>query len=451
MALGCAATVLTVAPSGRLHAATNARVSEPVILTGAQLASFVGAPVRDVRVRTMLGGNWTTVVAQVDERDSGVHFVSSEDGRLDANDVVVFMSDRLGEQAPVDSWPSNLSHEHSRFEVAASDPLDVAYHGYAYVFWATQTSPGLPGPLIQFDSATHEIKTSTYTLGLAGGSDGFIGMKSLSLFGGPNLVDRLKMRVSVNLFGLPTTYTEEDIGGLITAPRRDPLVSGPVRLLFDDTGTDVAYPARVSLFGSLGKGAGSLFAPVTSARLSLDLSPAAVPATYRDANVLGGVPIDGKPDAVPASPVPSWHEVRFGMGRLISAGAPAPAGSSLKLYYKDDAKVDSGDTGDKMSYGDTGVVSTKPEDASGPPPPMIFLAPDDPTTAEQVDAQVQQPLALTVREDVAAPTATETPEPSTPAAPTLTPTRTATRAPSPMPTPAPHPSAPLYLPIARRP
>lgn len=440
-----------------LRAQSSARVTEPLILTGAQLAAFTEAPVQDLRVRFWDGSQWQFATAQVDERNSSGRFVAAENGKLDANDVLVFLSDRLGEPAPADAWPGNLSKEHARIELAVTDPLDPAFTRYAYVFWATEQGVGLPEPLIQFDSASHEIRTDVYTLALAGrSSDGFIGMKGLTLFGGPNLIDRLKMRVSVILFGLPVNYNEETIGAVIGTAPLNPVVSGPVRLLFDSSGTDVAYPARATLFGSLGSGGGSGLVEVTAARLSLDLSPAAVPATYRDPNVPAGVPIDGQPDAVPASPMPSWHEVRFAAGRMISAGAPPKAGSTLKLYYKDDARSDSNDTGDKKSYGDAGVSSTSADDAGGPPPQMIFLASDDPITAEQVSAQLQQPLKVTAKVDGVVPTAVATDSATPTVTATASASRTATRTATATVTPAggdgtPVPRVLIFLPVAKAP
>ncbi len=436
-----------------------ARRTEPVILTGSQLAPFAGAPTGSLRVRKWTGTEWEIVESQVDERSSSGRFLATEDGKLDANDELVFMASWLGVAAPADAWPPGLSREHPRLEVVVTDPLAPDYRGYVYAFWSDQTSPGLPAPLIVFDTAEHAIRTPTYALWLAGGDDGFIGIKALTLFGSPDLVDRLKMRVAVSLFGLPANYTEETIGILITPPRREPLVSGPVRLLFDANGTDVAYAERASLYGSLGGGGGSGLVEVTAARLSLDLAPAAVPATYFDPNVPDGVAIDGQPDAVPASPVPNWHEVRFArpFGRLISVGAPAPAGSSLALYYKDDATVDSRDTGDKMSYGDCGVSATKAEDAGGPAPVMIFLPNDDDATGEALAAAFQQPLVATVRVEGEAPTPTasvaSTGTPTAPVTLSPTPTSPATATPTATPTAAvPPPTAPaLYLPLARRP
>lgn len=453
-----AAFVTITNPVPLLRAQASTRVTEPLILTGAQLAAFSGAPVQDLKVRFWDGSNWGFAIAQVDERNSSGRFVASEDGKLDANDVLVFLSDRLDEQAPADAWPGNLSKEHARIELSVTDPSGPAFNRFAYVFWATQQGPAPEEPvLIQFDPASHEIRTDVYTLALAGGSDGFIGMKGLTLFGGPNLIDRLKMRVSGTLFGgLPVNYNEETIGIFVGTAPLNPVVIGPVRLLFDSSGKDVAYPARASLFGSLASGDGSGLFEVSSARLSLDLSPAAVPATYRDPNVPAGVPIDGQPDAVPASPMPSWHEVRFTAGRLISAGAPPKAGSTLKLYYKDDARPDSSDTGDKMSYGDSGVSSTSTDDAGGPPPQMIFLRSDDTTTAEQVSAQLQQPLKVTAKVDGVVPTAVATGSVTPSATATATATRTATRIASTTATPTrgggtPVPRVLIFLPVAKAP
>jgi hypothetical protein len=75
------------------------------------------------------------------------------------------------------------------------------------------------------------------------------------------------------------------------------------------------------------------------------------------------VTIDGVPDVVSSSPPIDWYQVSGTPGGLVVVISEAdPGGGAVTNYYKDDSNFDPNDTGDGMSYGDTGLVISDPED-----------------------------------------------------------------------------------------
>jgi hypothetical protein len=96
-------------------------------------------------------------------------------------------------------------------------------------------------------------------------------------------------------------------------------------------------------------------------RLSVDWNASASGMTYYDANNPTGVSIDGVPDVLTLAPATRWTQVASSTGALVNvSGIPAGIGGSQSTYYKDDSAVDSGDTGDQLSYGDAGFQAEDP-------------------------------------------------------------------------------------------
>lgn len=402
------------------------RISEPIQVVGSDLPEYAGATRQELWLWAWLGGSWQMRHVQLDERDASSNFVGQEDGILDDNDVVVFMADELGAERPADAWPPGLGSEHPAIEVRVTDPLDPGAEWYAYLFRTLQGPEIALQPLVSFDATSAEIRTDSYTLGFPLATDSVVGIKRLSLYGQTeNLLDRLKLRAKVGTFPLVIDVTEEDLAGSGAVPAPDPVIVGPVRIVMDAGGMVTAYASRATLFGGLDDVQLPGGITLSDVRVSLDFSPVAVPATYRDANVPGGVPIDGQPDTVPRAPVPAWREVSFASGRAVLVGKVGPGAAQARVYYKDDGGTDAGDTGDKMSYGDSGVEAPDLAAllATGFPGQIVVLANDaSPSAAELVD-HLANPLLVTVAGRATGPS--PTPEGTGPA-PTFTPAPTAT-------------------------
>jgi hypothetical protein len=382
------------------------RLSEPVVVSGAQLAPLHGVPTDRVGVwvwredeSRVPPGAWERLASQVDQRDADGAFVASEGGSgFDATDEIVFMADALGvvavtPEAIAEAAPDGVVAGSAWAQITVTDPLESSAAGYAYVFESPAHSPA---PLVEYDAATRVIHSAAYTIGLATTEiDGYIGLKSLSLRGDPrNRIDRTKIRVSVPTIG---DFNEESLGLLGGLPPLEPIIQGPIRLIMDPTGNAVAYAARASLFGiELGQEIPPI--PGLEFRVSLDLSPNASGATYRDAFSLRDITIDGAPDTVQQLLLPRWREIAFEEGRLVTLATGEPTPLLVRNYYKDDAAPDTLDTGDQMSYGDSGVSASSFGElaAVGFLGQMVAVSPEDPLTAANLAEQLANPLQIEV-------------------------------------------------------
>jgi hypothetical protein len=298
--------------------------------------------------------------------------------------------------------------------------------------------------------------------------DGFVGFERLSLFGGAeDLVDRLKLRLTVSLAGFgEQEVTEETLavfGFDVGALSPDPVILGPVRVVLDAAGTGMAYRDRVSfelsLFEGLTLPAGFTF---QAGRVSLDLSEAALGAAYRDANMSAEVPVDGMQDGVPERPLPDWRDLQLADGRLVILRRKSSDAVTASTYYKDDARVDGGDTGDGKSFGDQGVRADNLTDLvhAGFPGEMVVLRNDGAFSAATLAENLAHPMTFEITVGRLPHTPTPGPTGATTATPTASPSRlptaTVTSGTGPTPalseTPTARPKvAAIFLPFCHRP
>jgi hypothetical protein len=397
------------------------RYNEPIVLTGADLEAFEGAPKAQLWAYAFDHGNWERIPLQMDERNSRGRVVTAEDGLLDADDEVVMTSELLGARRGESDWPPGIGREHAAGEVRVTDPRDADWEGFAYIFWSPTGPENALPPAVTWDEATSELRSAAYTLGFADfGRDGFSGLKTLRLFSGAgDILDRLKIRVGVTIVGMSTTYTEES--DLIDLPVPEPVSSGPVRLVLDASGDMAAYARRVSLGSGLGDFDPSFpgLVTVNSALVALDFLPAAGPGTYRDAGVPAGVPVDGVQDSVPSAWSP-WRQVDLLDGRVVSLSARA----AVQNHYTDGEFP--GDTGDDTAFGQNGVSATDIDALLEArfPGDLVMLAQGQDIDGETLFEQSQFPLETEVTFG-AVPTPTgDTPTPTETGGDTPTPTET---------------------------
>lgn len=404
------------------------RIAEPIVISGADLAPFYGATWDTMWVYAWDHGDWQFVIGQLDERDAQGQFVAGEDGQLDANDEYVFMADILGQQRPDDAWPGGIGHEHPAIEVKVTDPLEPGYEGYAYLFWSDDAPYPLARPRVRYDAEKRELQSDNYTLGFANPAveaDNFVGVKRLSLYGGErNLLDRLKIRAEITFMGTRATVDEQQLAAFGDQFTVTPVKQGLLRVILDPAGDALAYAQRATVFGGLGQLGGVAPIPgleleLHNVRVSLDLAAGLGEVRYRDDNTAEGVPVDGMPDSVAASPLPAWRELTFEEGRAVLLRPEPSLASAATTYYKDDKTQDVNDTGDYMSYGDNGARAETLDDfmTAGFPGQLVVLPASGPLTAAKLARNLANPLAITVSVGPLPPTPTpggptETPRPS---------------------------------------
>lgn len=332
---------------GLIPAVPLDRTREPVVVAGI----LAGTPVDEIFVYRWNAGAWQQIPFQVDERNSAGAYVASEDGIMDANDEVVFMSGDLGETAP-DPINSSLPVSGLWYRVQVTNPLNTAAKGWAYVVHSTTLSVTNPTDYASFSPADRRVNTANYSLGWAATDHN--GLDYMSLFGGGDILDRTKLRIAYRFFVL-LQLNEEDFPMDALTLLRD----GAVRTLVLRGGTVTeSYDAFTRTTYSIDLS--GLPGTLEQVRTSTDLANG-VTGTYFDENNAAGVAINGVPDNVAQTPFnQAWRQVTVGAGSNIQVAKLAELGGTRKHYYKDNSAIDPQDTGDQRSIGDSGFEVVNP-------------------------------------------------------------------------------------------
>ncbi len=122
-----------------IASATLTRPEAPVIVLGSQLEAVQGAPLDELRLVAWQDGALVPIPFQIDERTPEEAYAyehgelrrgDTDDGRLDANDELVFMARDLGDQ--VDAAAVALGQERC-LELEVRDPRRASGRGWAYL------------------------------------------------------------------------------------------------------------------------------------------------------------------------------------------------------------------------------------------------------------------------------------------------------------------------------
>lgn len=368
------------------------RHDEPIVVTGADLDALQGTPTDELFVYAYRDHSdaMEQIPFQVDVKDSGA-YVSTVGTPLDDDDEVVFMASDLGGQAPAYELPARLPIGDTWYRLEVNDPLSPGSKGWAYVVRSTSLTRSFTETYTTYDSDNNQILTPHYTVGFA---PGFPGIEYLALNeSGVDILDRTKIRVSAFI----GTFNEEQIGSLLGIDPLTVIKAGPVRVLA--TGGVVGY--RSTLEQSL---VAELPISLNAARFSTDFNEHAEGSTLYNANTSAGVTIDGMPDpAVGLDPFSPWWQVSGETGTLMQVANSSGLGGTQTSYYKDDATIDTDDTGDQRSYGDTGIEVDSPNDTIDYRTTLYVLPPDQDNVGEQYAAYFAEPLEVTAVQGEACP------------------------------------------------
>lgn len=367
---------------------TIARQHEPIIMTGQSFADFDGAPIQQLSLYSYDASNstWMQIPFQIDERTNFGNFAFPPDSvdqtaGFDANDELVFMASDLGDRAPV--WIDDPnSKQFVRYEIAITDaanPNDIKT-GWAYLFQSTTITIGQPSSYVEYVPSPNQDTGQDTVIGvdpvlgktykLAGTDKGLFGYLSIPSVSEQNLFDREKIRgKSTNI--LFRDFNEESGFTFI----RLQVIAGPVRIIRNVTLSllglvDAPLPFQyfrnsVFLGGTLTIVPLPLNTKITLLRHSIDLSSAASGMQFYNPNNTA-ILVDGASDAninpaLELLPEINWTLITGEQGTIASLFQIPEIGDNQQLYYKDNAQFDSEDTGDGLSYGDSGILITGQE------------------------------------------------------------------------------------------
>lgn len=376
------------------------RAADPVVLTGAQVPTLVGAAPGQVVAFVSSAGTWQQIPVQVDERavvslarvygntpgakdvteltytDPNTFTGPDPNPNLDADDEIAFMARDAGAAAPAGPDPSGVVTG-SGVALRVTDPLHAGAAGYVYLYRsAGALDPGAGKHYVTYDfhlssgdykttykrSAGPNPENSTITTPYYRQhfSDRWIDDELHLLGGGATGVDILDRHK--DLFGPGVCGRSEDTfssgeGAFIVNK------SGPVRAIREYIGANsgpsterdhVFYDQREDIVTKL------RVHDIPGILDFLDYSPAASGMTYRTPATPLGVTVDGVPDPAPGLPMP-WESISGPQGGLTSVISLVTdvAGLTPTGYYLDKASPGGGPetqcTGDASAYGSSGT------------------------------------------------------------------------------------------------
>ena len=361
-----------------VHAFQPIRPHDPVVVAGQELTPHLGAAVEDLFLFAIQDGVWRPVAFQIDEKGPDGSYFSPDDGLLDGNDELVFQPQDGASQAELVQWLDDCQAMVSaRIEIRVFDSV-TAGERYLYLYRSDTLAPTPAPDWVFYDSDNDRITGNGYEAGFD--SQQMI-LNSLTFFDGQtttgDLLDREKFRIqgTVPIFG-SFSLNEDD-----PVPTGLFVKSGPIRVIrrvegeITLFGQTIAAPLERHYYrNSLGSpDGGSIQIPpaitLTSVRVSLDFSDQAIGAVISDPNN-ASLSVDGNPDAnvqtliEPAQQAGYWTLFNFMGFSLINGGRFENIAPEVRFYFHDDQTGGTADgttdTGDLVSYGDSGVRFVNP-------------------------------------------------------------------------------------------
>ena len=359
----------------------NPRDLDPVIISGPDILGMSGVSINELYVYAYNASEntWRPIPFQFDEKDNTANFwLANPDGFFNGNDELVFMAKDMGDQAPDGSyWIDDLvSQGYERVEITVTDTVDSS-QAWAYVYRSTNSLPLSPEHYMDYkpdfaNAGADTIIAKTYIQ-----SDTTGGIPSdwiLTEGTGVDILDRQKVRINLLLYNLFEFYTNEDLLiNFIDTVRKK---IGPVRVIrevfwhidigFGMNPFDFSLPLKYYPYSIESDGvSGTLNTSdhVYLLRQSFDLNPDASGMKFYNPYNRSGIQIDGKggddgiDNTLDDAPKVNWWQVTGNQGTYSIIFRLTEIGETRTLYYKDDDTIleEGQDTGDLVSWGDTGV------------------------------------------------------------------------------------------------
>jgi hypothetical protein len=368
---------------------------EPVVLTGAQVPTFLGSVVGDLVAFRWNNEMrlWEQVPVQVDQRhleflsklrngtgttgpkalaysDPAANAGADPVATFDADDEIAFMASDTGGVPPRFTGDPGGVVPASGVRITVTDPLatsdTVRGTGLGYVYLFRRSGPAL-SPAAGKDYVDYDFNPSDpqgHAESSTVSSDRYSTHFSarwtrdrLSIGAGPDILDRHR-----NLFAIGVCTRSEDTfsagdGGYATN------IDGPVRVIRSYLGANSGtYTQREHVFyRSTERVQTFLRVHAIPGILDFyDLNAAAVGMTYASSSTPAGVPVDGIPDTTGGA-APTWEAVTGAQGALVSSSTLQTdiAGLAVQAYYRDDSATPPVQcTGDADEFGAAGTAIT---------------------------------------------------------------------------------------------
>lgn len=370
--------ILLLASSALSQTSTLNRDLEPVIMGASSFQEFLGTPIEHLHLYAYRADtrSWELIPFQIDEVGEE-EFYGGDDGVLDADpgkvDELVFMAKDVGDWAAPENWIEDPeARSYPRYEIKVVDGTDETRKGWVYLY-KSSTISAIPPSYMSYDSTADRVFSPYYEVGY--NDNGTLVDVVITKEGGGNgadIVDRQKQRFEGKILYFLYSINEDSLKKVRVDHR-----AGPVRvirriksgLIFFGTSVDTVpstarfYPYSMVLVGG-GKKNLEPWWGVRLLRQSLDFNQNATGMKFYSNRNPQGILVDGTHDPEVDHSLDleerNWAMITGPQGTIITINEIPPIGASQQLYFWDDAsgKTFDGtpDTGDSMSYGDTGIL-----------------------------------------------------------------------------------------------
>lgn len=203
---------------------------DPVVLTGKQLpAKALGAKIDSYRLFASSGGSLAPIPYQIDRFDKDGKILPKtgpkaapdwNSATFGATDQLALMAHDMGKQ----SVTPKVEGCSDPVEITATDAKSGA-KGYAYLFRCTNPPPPSKTRYVRYDASKRTVITDYYRLGWQEKLEYYYDY--ISINNGPDILDRLKIRITVGLGKLRKTFSEENF-----LPTFYGVNDGPVRVVY---------------------------------------------------------------------------------------------------------------------------------------------------------------------------------------------------------------------------
>jgi hypothetical protein len=209
------------------------RNQDPIVVPGGKLVGAQGWTIGGARALASVGGKLEAIPFQIDEkRPNGQYALpfgdkkSADDGKIDANDELVFMAMDLGGKVGVEALPEGRD---GAVEVEVRDPVGGGL-GWVYLVHFAGEPPALSNKdYVSYNNQTATIDTTWFRMAFhpkALLSIGDLVRKAPIGGSGEDLVDRLKIRFTGRVLGMDLERDEENF-----LCRTIGWIDGPVRIV----------------------------------------------------------------------------------------------------------------------------------------------------------------------------------------------------------------------------
>ncbi len=363
------------------------RKYEPIVLKGDTLSAFLLEQIEHLYLFRYDGNqdSWQMIPFQFDEVNPDVNdslkYFEPEDslgGLLDADDELVFMAADLGDKADQDTWVADT--DTFRIEIAFFDSLKNV-SGYVYLYYSeTMTEPIPDTYKIHYDSSADEIMTAHYRAGFNNtGQLADVAIDPDIGGSGTDIFDRTKIRGIGSFFVLPIFLNEDNFQQRLAYVKHGKVriirnmvgnfVFGLLNLTEKFTQTSFFYPWHGSfvLVEIPIKDVKDVGAEIDVFRVSWDFNENATGMRFYSEGNPDGLVIDGVEDSSVVTDCHSgelnWTMGTGQQGTMLNVFHVPSLGDNIQFYYHEDKTSGTTgdpmiqrDTGDKMSFGDNGLL-----------------------------------------------------------------------------------------------